>query len=147
MTSDPRKIGAAVADRAKTLITTERGTQHGDVRDSFQMIGEMWTTYINHVMKRRYPRLNATIPLIEPGDVAEMMALLKKARNVYGNINDPDHSTDDIGYTALAAGLRLENAVDSKLTDEIKEAFVSSNPDVVVDPPIPAFLRSKNEEA
>lgn len=144
--ADVRQIGKAVTNRAKELISSERGSQHGDVRPSFAMIGELWAVYLNNAMKVRYPKLASMIPLIEAHDVAEMMSLLKKARNVYGDDKNPDHSVDDIGYSALAAGLRMENSVGEKIAETEDTGSASGNSGYSTtgdEVEIPSFLRQK----
>jgi len=74
---------------------------HGDTVNSFTMISELWTTYIRHTSVVR----NQTIVL--PNDVAQMMAMLKLSRSVYGKSND--NYVDGAGYTALAAMLDPES--------------------------------------
>jgi hypothetical protein len=61
------------------------------------MIGQMWSTYITHIMTSRTSRS------ITPFDVATMMMMVKQARSVYGE--GVDNQVDAAGYAALAAML------------------------------------------
>lgn len=110
MASD-REIAKQLTATAGKIISTERGQQHGELEPSFRLIAEWWTSYINH--RRSVSDRNE----ISAVDVLEMMALVKKARNLYGK-PVPDHSVDDIGYTALAGGLRLSRAVNTVIKEE-----------------------------
>src|SRR5262245_18015400 len=85
----------------------EEGTnKHGDTFKSFQMIAELWTVYLRHIYDQR-----GGLELI-PTDVAEMMSLLKKVRNLYGD--SIDNYVDDLGYTSLAAMLDPEMVGDQE---------------------------------
>ena len=70
---------------------------HGDTVASFTMIAELWTVYVNHVSV-----VNTTVNL-DPSDVAQMMAMLKIARSVYGT--GKDNFVDGAGYIGLASML------------------------------------------
>lgn len=87
-------------DRAEILataleyITKDRAATHGKAENSFQVIGDLWTTYL---MAR------------EPGpltqhDVSAMMVLFKMAR-VAGNPTHMDNWIDSAGYSALGGEL------------------------------------------
>lgn len=115
---DPRQIAATLASRSNEIITTVRGQQHGDLAGSFSLIAEWWTSYYQHKLKAAYPAMNFALPPLDAVDVLEMMALVKKARNVYGT-PIPDHTVDDIGYTSLAGGLRLQNSVNRAIEEEV----------------------------
>jgi len=78
-----------------------KSSVHGDTVNSFSMIAELWTTYIRHTSVAR----NQTI--VQPNDVAQMMAMLKLSRSVYGKSSD--NYVDGAGYTALAAMLDPES--------------------------------------
>ncbi len=74
-----------VINAAKKLINGDRKKQYGE--SSFQSLAGMWSIYLGHE--------------ITPAQSAEMLAILKIARN----INKPklDSFVDGIGYLALAA--------------------------------------------
>ena len=97
---DHRKVATYILGTANKVVTTERGGQHGGAEDSFQMIGHFWSVYLTNTNSQRgVPGINIT-----PKDVAQMMVLLKIARNVHGQLKDDDF-VDQAGYTALAAAL------------------------------------------
>jgi hypothetical protein len=75
----------------------ERHKEHGHTERSFGMIGEMWSTYITHAFTVRGDNK------LKPQDIAQMMAILKIARSIYGY--SMDNFTDGAGYTSLAAML------------------------------------------
>lgn len=100
--SEDRTIAQMVLRRALDAI--EAGAEkHGDARMSFQMIGELWTVYLGHVMAQRNDK---TITALE---VSVMMSLMKIARAAYSF--EIDNYVDEAGYTALAAMLNPKNAV------------------------------------
>ena len=74
-----------------------KGDEHGDTEMSFNMISELWSTYVSHAHT-----IHAE-SWITPHDVAQMLALLKIARSVYGFSRD--NYVDAAGYTAIAAML------------------------------------------
>lgn len=83
----------AEADR---IINGERCEQYGKAEDSFELIAEYWTVYIeNH--SGYGISLNAH-------DVAMMMCLLKIART-HGVEKKKDNYVDICGYAALGADL------------------------------------------
>lgn len=94
---DHRRTATHVLFTANKVVTTERGGQHGGAEDSFQMIADLWATYLNNT--NHYSELKIT-----PKDVAQMMVLLKIARNVHGQLKEDDF-VDQAGYTGLAAAL------------------------------------------
>ena len=81
---------------------------HGDTRPSFEMIASLWSTYIRHA------HLQHPEEWVSPKDVAQLMALLKIARSVYGDNEDHDNFVDGAAYTALAAMLGDDRPVMSK---------------------------------
>lgn len=99
---DHRKTATYVLHTANKVVTTERGGQHGGAEDSFAMIGQLWQTYLRNTNNVRAQYASEIV--ITPKDVAQMMVLLKIARNVHGQLKDDDF-VDQAGYTALAAAL------------------------------------------
>lgn len=110
--SDNRSVARGILEEAIDTITAKRPGVHGSAENSFAMTGELWATYLRHC---KAVRGNDTIL---PEDVAEMMALLKKARKVYGDTLNRDNDVDDAGYTALAGMLRLPDPEQQKTTGE-----------------------------
>ena len=77
-------------DDAKKIVCGERADQYGAIEDNFKAIANLWTDYINIGMLRFTPR-----------DVANMMILLKIARNNQGLHRD--NWVDIAGYAACGA--------------------------------------------
>lgn len=88
-------------DIAKKIITGDREGTYGKPEDSFSRIADYWTTYLG---------LRVT-----PSDVANMMILLKVARNGSG-VYKNDNWIDICGYSALGSELQdtLENNTDKE---------------------------------
>jgi hypothetical protein len=107
--ADKREVAGTVLDRARKVVMSERGNQHGDAEDSFQMIADLWTAHLQHTNRdSSFGAIRVT-----PFDVAQMMVLLKVARSVYGDPFNPDNYIDAAGYSSLAAmimeGKRTDN--------------------------------------
>lgn len=100
---DNRPVAAHVLKTAHSVVTTERGGQHGDAENSFAMIGRFWSEYLNN-SNNLYQDGDPLIR-VSAYDVAQMMTLLKIARAVHGDPKNADHYVDAAGYTALAAAL------------------------------------------
>lgn len=79
-------------DEAKKTICHDRNDQYGNPEESFSMIAELWTAYWNHLVT------------FEPSDVADMMGLLKIARNATGGRKE-DNYIDLAGYAACGCEL------------------------------------------
>lgn len=75
-----------ILDKAKTIINGERQGTYGNAEDNFASIAAFWSTYLNTA-------INST-------DVANMMILMKVARNASGVYKD-DNYIDICGYAAL----------------------------------------------
>ena len=91
-------------DKATSILTSAheevstKADQHGDTEASFTMIAEMWSVYIKNVaIIRGWTEVGAS-------DVAQMMAILKIVRSVYGH--GDDNYIDAAGYTSLASMLK-----------------------------------------
>jgi hypothetical protein len=80
-----------ILSKAKAIINGERQGTYGDAEDSFQTIADMWSAYLN------------TEILSE--DVANMMILMKVARNSSGVYKD-DNWIDICGYAALGGEIQ-----------------------------------------
>lgn len=75
-----------ILDKAKTIINGERQGTYGNAEDNFANIAAFWSTYLNRE--------------ISSTDVANMMILMKVARNASGVYKD-DNYIDICGYAAL----------------------------------------------
>ena len=94
---------AEILDEAKNIVTGFRETSYGKVENNFSLIAELWTDYIN----KRFSLYGAQY--ISAVDVANMMILLKVARNATGRGKD-DNYIDIAGYAAC--GGELTNGTD-----------------------------------
>jgi hypothetical protein len=77
-----------VLDRAAECVLRDRNTQYGAPENTFTEIAGLWSLYLGH--------------LIQPHDVALMMALLKIAR-LKGNPTHGDSWVDLAGYAACGS--------------------------------------------
>ena len=95
MKNDYKKASDVLSKAQKAI---DDGTEvHGDTYRSFDMIAQLWATYIGHTMA-----VHKKIALT-PRDVATMMMMVKQVRSVYGH--SQDNYVDAAGYAALAAML------------------------------------------
>lgn len=83
--------GRAICEEALRVINGERQSQYGDPEDTFFRIACLWSSYLGRE--------------VEGSDVANMMVLLKMAREKEGH-GKKDNYVDMIGYAALAARMR-----------------------------------------
>ena len=86
-----------ILDKAKTIINGERQGSYGQAEDSFSIIAKMWSAYLGID--------------IDASDVANMMVLMKVARNANGVYKD-DNWIDICGYAALGGEIQ------SKVSEE-----------------------------
>lgn len=98
---DHRKTADHILKTAHKVVTTERGGQHGGAEDSFQMIADLWQTYLRNTKAN----FDSNIMAVDAYDVAQMMTLLKVARAVHGNVMNEDNYVDAAGYQSLAAAI------------------------------------------
>lgn len=92
-----KELVKTVIDEAANQVLNVKGSQHGDVEDSFGTIASFWSVWLS--------ARNRIQVDVSPYDVAEMMTLLKKGRKIHGNTTVRDHFVDDVGYVAIAASL------------------------------------------
>lgn len=78
---------AEILDSAKKCVCEDRESQYGSPEDSFKLIAELWTVYLDY--------------RLSPVDVAIMMTLLKIARIATGRFK-ADSYIDACGYIACA---------------------------------------------
>ena len=75
-----------ILNEAGNCVLRDRDREYGTPEDSFAMIADLWTTYLQERV------------VIAPRDVAAMMALLKIAR--IARSNKSDNWIDLAGYAA-----------------------------------------------
>jgi hypothetical protein len=79
-----------------------RPDKHGDPEDSFEAIARLWHDYLFAKQDKEYSSVT-----LEPSDVANMMILLKVARNAEGHYHE-DNWVDIAGYSENGARLEQE---------------------------------------
>lgn len=82
---------------AELIVNGEREGQYGAPEDSFSNIARLWGIYLGRDLK--------------PSDVANLMVLMKVARNMNG-VYKADNWVDMVGYSAL--GGELQNLEEQK---------------------------------
>lgn len=87
-----------ILNKAESIINGEREGAYGKPEDSFDRIAQLWSVYLNHD--------------ISSVDVANMMVLLKVARNAGGVYKD-DNWIDICGYAALGGEIQSKFDYDS----------------------------------
>lgn len=88
----PKPLESILAE-AGAIIAGARETDYGKAEDSFQIIAQLWNTYIEDNQARGGGRLGGR-------DVALMLILMKVARD--GHKSKRDNLVDIAGYAALA---------------------------------------------
>lgn len=83
-------------DAAAKCVCGDREEDYGVPETNLGRIAEFWSIYLNI--------------LIEPKDVAAMMALLKIARIASGRSSKEDNWVDGCGYLACGCELETEGA-------------------------------------
>jgi hypothetical protein len=74
-------------EKAQSLITKERESQHGPAARNAEIIASLWSTYTGQKIREH--------------DVWVMLSLMKVGRLVSGDEKNEDHWVDAIGYLAL----------------------------------------------
>lgn len=92
---------SAIAQKAADLVGGDRDRQHGDKRDNFDRIADLWNSWLR-IRNHWTDELTAH-------DVGVMMALLKVARTQSGEHNE-DNYIDAAGYFACAGEIAAEDA-------------------------------------
>jgi len=121
--SDHRKTASHVLHTAHKVVTTERGNQHGGAEDSFQMIGDLWGTYLSNTKDNQGAQQRIRVTAY---DVAQMMVLLKIARATHGDPLNDDHYIDAAGYTGLAAAIAGVKTPEQKAEAETTKALAKA---------------------
>ena len=86
-----------ILETAKLIVNGEREGQYGAPEDSFNNIARLWSVYLHCNLG--------------PSDVANLMVLMKVARNMNG-VYKADNWVDMVGYSAL--GGELQNLEEQK---------------------------------
>ena len=86
-----------VLSEAEKCVCGHREQDYGTPEDSFEMIGKLWTVYLDYATK------------IDAHDVAAMMALLKIAR-IAENPQHMDNWVDGCGYFACGGEIAGKEA-------------------------------------
>ena len=86
-----------VLSEAERCVCGQRAQDYGTPEDSFEMIGKLWTVYLDYATK------------IDAHDVAAMMALLKIAR-IAENPQHMDSWVDLAGYAACGGEITGKEA-------------------------------------
>lgn len=114
-----------ILNKAESIINGEREGAYGKPEDSFDRIAQLWSVYLNHD--------------ISSVDVANMMVLLKVARNAGGVYKD-DNWIDICGYAALGGEIQSKFDYDSfeqymnKPVEEGVKDFIGKSGTSIKDP-------------
>jgi len=101
--NDAISTAASTLEKALKVVTTERGQQHGPLKDSFHMVAQMWSVYLNNATKARTGEdLGLSVTAF---DVAQMMTTYKQCRSVFGDPQNMDNYVDGAGFQGLAAAI------------------------------------------
>jgi len=101
-----------VLREAMTLIVGDRNVDYGDPYEDFSLTASLWQSYITRIVERRDGLV------IEPHDVAIMMALLKVSRLSW-TPNKKDHWVDIAGYIGCGWDcVTRDNPSTTRSTDE-----------------------------
>lgn len=92
-----------ILKEALRCVTGEREQQYGSPEDSFEVIADLWMTYLE---KKTVP--DTGLVALNPEDVAAMMALLKIARICTGKYKG-DNWVDLAGYAACGGAWQSGN--------------------------------------
>ena len=95
--TDTPTTRAEILDAAKKIVTGEREKQSGSPADNFAVIARFWEVYLN---QRCVDAMSGFV--LNPDDVAMLMALMKIARIMTGTFKG-DSYIDACGYLACAA--------------------------------------------
>ena len=103
-----------ILDKAKTIINGERQGTYGNAEDNFANIAAFWSTYLDTA--------------IGSTDVANMMILMKVARNASGVYKD-DNFIDICGYAALGGEIAanpIKHVAHDDAVDALRHGYAVS---------------------
>lgn len=101
-----------ILDKAKTIINGERQGTYGHAEDSFGVIAKLWSAFLGKELSS--------------ADVANMMILMKVARNSSGVYKD-DNWIDICGYAALGGEIQDSgNKTESTGVFQLEEVIFST---------------------
>ena len=102
-----------ILKEALKCVNGEREQQYGSPEDSFEVIADLWMVYLENKVVR-----DTSLVVLNPEDVAAMMALLKIARICTGKYKG-DNWVDLAGYAACGGACQSgSRPVDWELEDE-----------------------------
>ena len=93
----------AILSEVKKIICNDRNEQYGEPEDTFELIADYWSAYINHNCLP--PDSVEDMNVIGADDVAIMMVLFKLARIESSYRESRDSYIDAIGYMTCAADI------------------------------------------
>lgn len=138
---EQRHHAGRILDIARDAVTTVRGAQHGSLNESFDMIAEMWSVYINHAVARATGLMPSPRITLTGADVLRMMGQMKQARSVWGDPLNVDNYVDEAGYSSLTAAY-LGVVTPPAAAPQEQPAKKTKVPPVPIEEEIPAFLQS-----
>lgn len=115
-----------ILKEALRCVTGEREQQYGSPEDSFEVIADLWMTYLE---KKTVP--DTGLVVLNPEDVAAMMALLKIARICTGKYKG-DNWVDLAGYAACGGACQsgsrpaeweLEDAEEHRVEAKLEKLY------------------------
>lgn len=89
-----------ILKEALKCVNGEREQQYGSPEDSFEVIADLWMVYLENKVVR-----DTSLVVLNPEDVAAMMALLKLARICTGKYKG-DNWVDLAGYAACGGAIQ-----------------------------------------
>ena len=95
---DPKTPRRQSLEEAADLIDGDRNKSYGSPTQNFENIAEMWTTFLKHKLKDG--------ETLDASDVADLMILLKIARNIASKKHDT--YVDVAGYAGCGAEIIAE---------------------------------------
>lgn len=100
-----------VLHTAYDLVRGERARNYGPPHDNFAVIADLWSTYIVQRVRKELERSPSgqipTYGFLDGNDVANLMSLLKIAREASGLGYHEDSTVDVCGYQAIKELLQL----------------------------------------